>query len=622
MLISPVFFLPKRISRIALLGVAAVFLTSSSGVAQESDLDTPMFGPGVNPIVTLNFASANRLKDRAEFMFEAAGTPDTLEQIMETLEENVNGLEGINWDRPAGLMVYLNSVLPPSVEVVAYLPISDEASFQSMMELGPVIMQKDTTEEGRYELVSPRRNTPVRIEGNYAFLQLPMTNPDPAFDRELPPPTQLVAGLSSQFDVSLAFNVDAVPKPTRDLLYNMLTSFMSTQHQQRDDEPDAVYAVRDAWQQRDIAAIKMLFQDAKRLAIGMGISEEERTAHIDLVLEARNASDLLEEMFLSISKPSYFGALADEDAPVSVVYSSQMAERDSTALADMFEAAKGWLAYQIEEKGLGQIPQEGSPLFQALTALANTSREGHVDVFAQLYRDSSDKMAVIGAMRLEDGEAVGAGLQDVLERLQGMDGLGEMEIGAAQHAAITFHTIGFENAPSEAVDLFGKDPGVTFGVGARSGWFVVGGEDSFDVLKGVIDQLEASYNNPSATSLAASNRVVLNIGRIREFFNGSGGSKAKPDDVDEVAKASGGDEKKEAVAGRDRGRNSGRGGRGSEFRRRREAANAIFLEALEEGQDRIEIDVRPTQQGVRTRATMHEGFIRAIGRYITSMMSN
>ena len=614
---TPPIVIPLRRLSIALATLLFAVLTAVTAKCQESgDAPVPMFGTGSRPIVTLNFASTNRLKEQAEFLFETAGTPDAMDNILNTLEENVNGLDGLNWDRPGGVMVFLNSVLPPAVELVAYVPISSVEDFQSMVELGPVIMQKDTTTEGRYELIGPRQNTPIRIEGNYAFIQLPPMSPDPVFDRDLPSPLNLVAGLSNEFDLSLSFDVDAVPKPTRDLLFNMLNSFLSTQHQQRDDEPDAVYAVRDAWQQRDIAATKMFFQDAKRFAMGVSLSQEEACANLDFVMEARDASDMLEEMFLSISKPSCFGAIASDEAPVSVLYSATMAERDAIALADVFEAAKKWLAYQIKEDGLGDIPQDGSPLFQALTALSETAKAAQLDVFTQLYQDSSDKLAVVGAFRVEDGEAIASGLRDALSRLVGREGLGDIEIDAKDHAGISFHTIRFDDTPSEAVDILGKSPGVTVGVGARSLWFLIGGEDGFDTLSGVVDQLQLSYENPSAAQFVAADRVVVNIGKLREVFE-SPASASKEADAED---ATGNSTDAEKSANRGRGQRNARGGRGSEFRKRREAAGGMFVEALEEGQDRIEISIRPTDQGVRMRAKMDTGFLRGAGRFVNSMI--
>ena len=107
---------------------------------------------------------------------------------MQMLDDNVNGLDGVDWDRPGGVMMFMNSVFPPALEFVAYVPLSSVEEFQAMVERGPVIMQKKNSDEGRYELIGPRNNVPVRVQGDYAFLQLPAMNPDPAFERDLPNP--------------------------------------------------------------------------------------------------------------------------------------------------------------------------------------------------------------------------------------------------------------------------------------------------------------------------------------------------------------------------------------------------------------------------------------------------
>ena len=63
-------------------------------------------------------------------------------------------------------------------EFVAFLPMTDINQFQSMMELGPVIMREDPLEEGRFELITPRRSIQIRTQGDYAFIQLPPMDPD------------------------------------------------------------------------------------------------------------------------------------------------------------------------------------------------------------------------------------------------------------------------------------------------------------------------------------------------------------------------------------------------------------------------------------------------------------
>ena len=319
--------------------------------SRDEDGPKPIFSLGKRPFVVLTVASLQRLRDEAEFLFEEAEYPDAVGAIMDSLDDNVGGLEGLDWERPGGVMMFLDSVIPPSFEFVAFMPISSVDGFQALMESRQAMLREESGEEGRYELIAPRGNIQVRIQNEYAFLQMPIMSPDPAFERELPDPAGFAAAFARQYDVSLSLDVEAVPKTTRDLVFGLLSSMISTQHQQRDDEEDSAYAVRDAWQQRDIAGLKMFFQDTQRITIGVDVDRERRGADLDVVLDAREASDMLEEIFLSSTKPSHFTPVITDDTPASVSYSALLAERDREAVGNVFEALKGRLAAVVEEEG-------------------------------------------------------------------------------------------------------------------------------------------------------------------------------------------------------------------------------------------------------------------------------
>lgn len=599
-------------------------LICCSGIATAQDDDTsdiePIFSTGKRPFVVIAAKSANELRTKAGYIFETAGYPDAVDAILEKLDENVNGLNGINWDRPAGIMVFLNSVLPPAFELVAFLPMSDVDQFRGMMELGPVVMREVPSEEGRFELITPRRNIQIRTQGDYAFIQLPPMDPDPAFDRDLPAPSTIVAGVTSQYDIGVTLDVDAVPKATRDLLFNMLSATLATQMQQRDEEPDTTYAVRDAWQQRDLAGLKLFFEDTQRITFGLKVDPDNNAANLELLLRARDASDFLKEIFLAATKPSYFTPLISDVAPISVSYSNVFSERDRKAGAESVEAVKGWLAAKIEEEELGAVPGEGSPLFMALTALSQTVSEGHLDLFSQIYRDASEKIAVVGALRVQDGGAIAGGLQDLLMRLRNEKDIGEIQIGHREHANVSFHRIQFDKPDAGALELFGSDPGIMVGSSTRSVWFCLGGDGSFDVLKGVMDELETAYENPVERVSPAPFSVTMHVGQLIELVQGAEAAKRKSREA-----ASDGDFAVEDINALDLSKpdapeEDARTKRRREFmEKRREARDKrgkVLTETLAEGEDMIHVDFRPTDDGMRMRARFDVGFIKAVGRMI------
>lgn len=596
----------KSISRLTAGLLAAVLFVSPMAVAQDDEDSTlPMLRTGNRPFVYMMAASANRLKEEATYMFDVAGMPDALDSILTTLDDNVLGLEGIDWDRPAGMMMYLNSVFPPSFEVVAFLPVEEMGEFQNLMELGNSILKEEPNEPGRYELITTRRNIQMRVENGYAFIQMPWTDPDPTFDRELPSPTALVGSLSNQFDLGITLDVEAIPKATRSLILNVLTSTMSTQMQQRDDEPDSRYEARRALSQGDIDGLKLLFEECERISIGLNVNSESQSANLDFVFDVKDGGELLQEILASSSKTSYFSPLLDDEAPISLSWSGIMAQRDIDKYSGFLDAVKPELARLIEENGeFGPVPTEGSPMFNSITALKESISDGHVDIFGQLYRDSNEKLAVVLAMRVEDGETIALGLEDLLQRLPEVPDVGEVELAAGEHRNVTFHRLEAADPGPAWQEVFGSGVGVSLGSDARTAWLCLGGDKSFDVLKSTMDELVAAYEDPGQIRASASAmRMVVHAGELINTIR-SAQQADKPAETEENVKK---DEEKDP-----------RFDRRERFRQRRDQNREMFVEALSDGGDRVELSVRPTDTGTRMRIEFAEGFIGGIGRMIGS----
>lgn len=615
--------MPARFSRPISFALALVVISCPAQLlAQDDDGPTPIFSAGNRPFVYFMAASGNRLKDEATYMFDTAGMPDAIDGIMGALEDNVNGLSGLDWDRPAGMMVYLNSVFPPSFEFVSFLPVSTVEEFQSMMEIGTQIMREVPNEPGRYELITPRRNIQIRIENNYAFIQMPFMEPDPAFDRELPSPGTMVASLANQFDIGITLDVEAIPKATRTLLTNVLTSTMSTQMQQRDEEAASTYELRKSWMQADIDAFKLAFEECQKMSFGLNVDSDQRKANIDFVIDVKDGGKLLEEILASSTKPSYFSPLLSDDAPVSLSWSGLMAERDRERYGNALEALKAEAARVVEEDGeLGAVPSEGSPLFRALDALQTTAREGHLDTFGQFYNDSDGKLALVGALRIQDGASVASGLGDVLRRVQEKIDIGELTIGSDEHNGVTFHRLEIKDVDAGAIEIFGRGAGVRIGASDRTLWVCVGGDKSFDTLTGTMDELVSAYENPTERAMVSAMRLVVKVNEVVTLAKSAGAAneKEKAEKAAEKAAAAGKDA--DAAAGSKEKAQSSSQNRRSQWRERRAAQRQLFMEALEEGDDRIELNARPTDHGMRMRAIFEEGFIRGVGRMIGSRFS-
>jgi hypothetical protein len=605
--------------------VLLILASSASGVclpqvcAQDSDGDAPSLirvpKLGTNPLAVVTLANVQQARQKFELLCEIAGHPETAEILLASLDESTDSLSGVDQERPGGLAVYLDSIFPPSFEFVAFVPVSNSDSFMRTLELGPVIASPVADEEGRYELLGPTQTSQVRVQNGYTFIQLPIMDPDSEFDRKLFEPLSLLKGQNGQYDISVTLDVESVPRATRNLVLSFLTSTMSTQMQQRDEEADGLYEMRRAWMQADIDTYKLFLDECQRITVGLSVDTEQHLANLDFLIDVREGSDLLNEIFESATKPSYFAPVLNDDAAVSLSMSQVMAERDQVRYVGVLDGFKKELARQVAEKELGSELDDISPVFAALTSLQETLRDGHLDVFGQCYKDSNGDLVVVAALRVLQGETIASGLTDILNRLQGQDGLENLQIGYGEHAGVQFHRIGFADTDVGRMTILGADPGLIVGSGPRSMWFGIGGDETLDTLGGVMDSLLAAYEQPTQPAHSSNTRIVVNVNQIIELVQTeSSASRAKAVESDDAENDLAEESTKESSPANPS--TTRRQARRRRFREQRKARQNSWVETLAEGGDRIRMDFQPTKRGARWRMEFGEAFLKGIGRAV------
>jgi hypothetical protein len=626
----------NRTSRLLLLlslvsGLAApqAFAASqeSNTTADSEDKPLTLIAEGTRPLLTVTFASADRFMSQAQYIFEAAEKPEMFAILEGFVSSTLNDLEGFNREKPFGIMGYLPVAFPPMPEFVAFVPVDSVEAATKLVEKAPVVIRKDD-EEGRYEVIGPSRTFPVLMKDGYAFLPLGDNPSEEILDREFPDPAALLASQAQQFDASVRLDVDSLPQATRSLLMTLISTGISTQLQQRDGEPEGAYLIRRTEGERGLEALKMLINDCQKITIGLKVDDVEHAVNFDMIIDALEGSKFLKEILASTERPSYFIPLLDDDAAVSISMSTMIADRDRDSYIEMMEGVKMEVTRLIEENKLGATPDENSPIGQALTAVQKTIEERHLDVFAQFYRDSSGKLAIVWASRVVDGDLINAGFQDALIRLRDVEDVkkaGDLQVGSGEHQGVNFNRLVFAAQPSEAVAVFGNNIGLTVGFGARTCWGVIGGDESFSTLKMVMDRLEEASQNPVERTTPPSFRAIFNVNQLIEFASiaETAGQKARTEREQAAAAADLAQTTLEkppaatsAAEGGQPSGNSRREGRRGGRQQRRDRGGEIFKETLAEGDDRIEIDSRLTETGMRTRIRLEEGFVRVFGRLI------
>ncbi len=610
--------------RTIVISVLATILAAAApqfAIGQEPDTEQPSLIKvpklGTNPLVVITVANAAQAQSKFTSLCGIAGQPETADEILTRINESTNDLGGVDQTRPAGMAVYLDSVFPPRFEFVAFVPVTDVDAFMRTLELGPVIASPVVGEDGRYELLGPTQTTQVRFENGYTFIQLPFMEPDEEFGRELLDPLTQTKRLTSQYDVSLMLDVESIPKATRNLLVGFVTSTMSTQMQQRDDEADGLYEMRRAWMQGDIDGIKLVLDECRRISVGVKVDPDQRRAIVDFLMDVQDGSELLQEIFESATRPSYFAPILNDDSAVSLSMSQVLPDRDRERYIGLLDGVKKELARQVTIKDLGPELDNSSPVLAGLTAIQETFREGHLDVFGQCYADSDDKLVVAGAIRILEGETIAAGINDFLTRAQGQDELDSMQMNVDEHAGIQFHRIGLGISLPGVHAILGQDPGFIFGCGPRSFWFGLGGDETPRIVGEVMAQLQAAYEQPSEPARSSTVRLVVNVDQLIQLGEATSSAKEEENDDDSEQQADSTSSDDSPRNSRTRRRRGGFGRQRQIAAKTRDARMASWRDTFAEGGDRIRMDFHPIDDGSRFRIELGEAFVKGIGRAIS-----
>jgi hypothetical protein len=345
------------------------------------------------------------------------------------------------------------------------------------------------------------------------------------------------------------------------------------------------------------------------------VDTEQHLANLDFLVDVRKGSSLLNEIFESTTKPSYFAPLINDNAAVSLSVSQVMADRDQVRCVGVLDGFKKELARQVVEKQLGSELDDTSPVFAALTSLQETLQDGHLDVFAQCYKDPDGQLVVVAALRVLGGETIAAGLTNMLNRLLGQDGLKNLQIAYGEHAGVQFHRIGFGDTDVGRMAILGADPGLVAGCGPRSMWFGIGGDETLDTVSGVMDSLLAAYEQPTQPARSSNTRIVVNLNQIIELVQteraASRVAVAESNDTENDVAEESTDE-----SSSDGSRATRQQARRQRFRKQRQARQNSWMKTLAEGGDRIRMDFQPTKRGARWRLEFGEAFLKGIGRAV------
>ena len=525
------------------------------------------------PLVLINSASVQRLRNSAGFMFQTAQQQNKVDALDPWMESTLKDLKGIDRDKPFGMMLYLAPGLIGTPVGISYIPVTNLDEALTTLAYGFGTITPVDGKSGRHEIAYGERfKIRTLHQGGYVFLVGPDGSED-ALDRNFPDPVKLSARLSSQYDIAISLLIKSVPPGIKTLFVEFLKNQSQAEFQQKDGEPESAYRLRRANGESWLELVDKVVNQGEELTIGGRMDPEKRRAYIDFEIAGTSDSKLAKFFQDMAGKRTYFGNLIQNPATLTMSVSWLLDTKQRGLFTQFFEVAKKEIADRADKDGVANLAPVIDPIFKALLASAEA---GHIDGFVQIVGDEPGRYAMIGGAKLIASRSLPTQINDLLQFVKdnpnGNETIPKLELAADTIDSHPVHRIQLTPPDKPGQRMFGESSYLYLYATPQAVWFAFGGDAAMDALKEAVAQT-ALPQDP----MQNRNRVPFQfVTHAKNWLSVAGEETPRQVSFNENARAS-----------------------------------------FESENDALRLDVRPTDNGIRLRVEFEEGFIALMGRGIS-----
>ena len=573
MLTTRLNFLPVRRTLRFVLTTAPVWSCLATGWLSTARAQDDGSNEIDYPLVLINSASVQRLRNSAGFMFQTAQQQTKLDGLDPWMETTLKDLKGIDRDKPFGMMLYLAPGLIGAPVGISYIPVTNLDEALTTLAYGSGTITPVDGKSGRH-VIAYGEQFKIRTlhRGGYVFLVGP-DGSDDALDRNFPDPAKLTARLSSQYDIAVSLLIKSVPPGLKTLFVEFLKNQSQAEFQQKDGEPESSYRLRRANGESWLELVDKVVNQGEELTIGGRMDPEQRRAYIDFEIAGTSDSKLAKFFQDMAGKRTYFGNLIQNPATLTMSVSWLLDAKQRGLFTQFFEVAKKEIAERANKEGVANVAPIIDPIFKALLASAET---GHIDGFVQIVGDEPGRYAMIGGTKLTASRSLPTQINDLLQFVKdnpnGNETIPKLELAADAIDSHPVHRIQLNPPDKPGQKMFGESSHLYLYATPQAIWFAFGGDAAMDALKEAVAQT-ALPQDP----MQNRNRVPFQfVTHAKNWLTVASEETPRQVSFNETARAS-----------------------------------------FESENDALRLDVRPTDSGVRLRIEFQEGFIALMGRGIS-----
>lgn len=504
------------------------------------------------PALVISLASPDQLLSDLTFLGKSAEAEQFV-ALAQLLGQQY--LQLMDTKQPAGVLIDVEGGMPAGL---AFLPVNN---YPRMKEMITAQFARPQEQGGGIDKMDFGQPVFMKAEGNFVFVSTAINKL-----QNLPAdPVTLLDGLEKQYAVAVQLNVQSIPVELRRMAISEMRQGFEREMAGKADDPQGEVAEKVGRNMLD--QLTAAVNEAATVTAGWGIDTQQGQTYLDVSVTAMPNTKMAQKMNLAKGVTTTFAGLDFPNAAGRFNTAAILGPDQIQHNMDLLESFE--LTLMKELKGQEEATQRrAKEIFQdLLDVLKATIKTGRTDGGAVLVlNDTEPRLQMAAGVFVADGKKLESTFRKALDLARDEGELPEVQLNAAAHKGVSFHTMNVTGLDRDAQKVFGDSMSIAVGFGAEVVYVGLGGQP-IDMLKQAIDK----SSQPVPASPAA---LTLSLTPIIRFARS----------VDDAP-----------------------------------AAEAI-LEALSKtgGRDHITIVSQVIPNGIQYRLTVEDGVIRAISKSAAS----
>ncbi len=478
-----------RKTTVSVLVIGLVVAAVCAGVARAESAGR------MKRIAVVSLASYDELPRSLELAGKLTGKPKLARGFLGTVAvfTQGRGLAGLDRTRPWALVFEADGSRRRSY---VCLPVDDPESFLDVFR--PLAQDIEDLGGGVQKFRGKRPDNVGYVKRSDGWLFI--SKEREALENTPDDPAGLLAGLTERYGMAVRLYLGNLPEGERQKMLAELRRQTSKQIEQRSDESDRQFAIRQRIARELLAVVRNLAEALDTLTVGWTLDADTQAARLEAAVTARRGTEASRVLAQLAEAKTHFAGFRRPDALVAGHVTADYPGDAIEGLDELFQEILAGAFAEIEaDEPIDRRAKAGK---QAVAGLLDVLRKsvasGRLDGAMSLVTHPEGATFVSGR-HVADGETLDATFRRFIaavRREYPLQAAESIQLDAGELRGVELHTISVPVSPEaknreQIVELFGERVDYVVGIGPKS-FYLAAGRKAMAQLREAIERSAAS----------------------------------------------------------------------------------------------------------------------------------